>query len=206
VFDDNASAWGNTPAEEAKARTVKDYWESAVSASSQALLFPADYAALPASILAISRAGVNEVDWNKSDSGSPTPPSGSTGNTGSTGGSGALPAKPSNAFSLLRKSISSKTGGAIVSIKLPGPGRLEMLGTAKSGKSKIKVGRVVLTANKAGTFELALKPSAAAKKALRKKGSLRVSLELTFTPSGGDAKTSNTAVTLKLEQQRKGRH
>ena len=26
VFDDNAAVWGDTPAEEAKAKTVKDYW------------------------------------------------------------------------------------------------------------------------------------------------------------------------------------
>jgi ABC-type phosphate transport system substrate-binding protein len=208
VFDDNAAAWGNTPAEEAKARTVKDYWESAVSDSSQALLFPADYAALPASILAISRTGVKEVDWNKAGSGGGGSGGGGTGGGGggTGGGSSPLPVKPSNAFSLLRKSISSKTGGATVSVKLPGAGRLEMLGTAKAGKSKIKVGHVVLTANKAGSFELALKPSAAAKKVLREKGSLRVSLEFTFTPNGGDAKTSSTVVTLKLKQSKGGRH
>ena len=31
VFDDNAAVWGNTPEEEGKARTVKDYEESIVS-------------------------------------------------------------------------------------------------------------------------------------------------------------------------------
>ncbi len=205
VFDDNAATWGNTPAEEAKARTVKDYWESAVSAASQALLFPADYAELPPSILAISRAGVQEFDWNKAGSGGGGG-GGSTGGGGggSTGGGSPLPVKPSNQFSLLRKTISSKTGGATVSVKLPGAGKLEMLGTAKAGKGKIKVGRVVLTANKAGSFELALKPSAAAKKALREKGSLRVTLEFTFTPTGGDAKTTTSSVTLKLKEQKKG--
>lgn len=203
VFDDNAAAWGNTPTEEAKARTVKDYWESALTDASQALLFPADYAQLPASILAISRVGVKAIDWNKAGSG------GGGGGGGATGGGGGssnsnpapLPIKPSNQFTVPRKSISSKTGGATVSVKLPGPGQLELLGTAKAGKKQIKVGRTVLSASKAGTFSLQLKPSATAKQLLRKKGSLRVSLTLTFTPTGGEQSTTTSSITLKLKQK-----
>jgi hypothetical protein len=59
---------------------------------------------------------------------------------------------------------------------------------------------VVLNASKAGTFNLTLKPSAAAKTELRKKGALRVSLKLTFTPTGGEAKTTITSLTLKLKK------
>jgi ABC-type phosphate transport system substrate-binding protein len=204
VFDDNSAVWGNTPAEEAQARTVKDYWEGVLSDGTQGQLFPADYAPLPASILAISRTGIAAVDWHKGE-GSVTPPPTPKpgGGNGGSGGGSTTPAKPSNAFSLLRKSISSKTGGATVSVKLPGAGKLDLLGMAKAGKKQIKVGHVVLTASKAGTFDVTLKPSAAAKKVLREKGSLRVSLELTFTPSGGDAKTSSSSVTLKLKQQKK---
>lgn len=208
VFDDNSTVWGNSPAEEAAARTVKDYWEGVVSTTSQSQLFPADYAPLPAGILAIAKTGVAAVDWNKGSGETSTPPNGNPnpGNSGGSGGGGGAPAKPSNAFSLLRKSISSKSGGATISVKLPGAGKLDLLGSAKSGKATIKVGHVVLTANKAGSFDLTLKPSAAAKKALRSKGSLRVSLTLTFTPIGGDAKTSTSTVTLKLKKPgKKGR-
>ena len=60
VFDDNAAVWGNTPQEEAKARTVKDYWENVSPTPPRAAVQPADYAPLPASILAISRAGIDE--------------------------------------------------------------------------------------------------------------------------------------------------
>ncbi len=87
----------------------------------------------------------------------------------------------SNKFSLPRKSISSKTGGATISVKLPGAGKLMMIATAKvrRGASRrgdkkaktIKVGHVVLNANKAGTFNLTLKPSGAAKKVLRRRAS-----------------------------------
>ncbi len=194
VFDDSADVWGGSPAEEAKARTVKDYWESIVSAPAQAALFPNDYAPLPANILAIAKAGVESVEWQ--------------GGTGEEGPKNPPPpvnpkvtppvvTPPSNAFSLLKKTISSKTGQAAISVKLPGAGKLVMVGTAKSGKKTIKVGQVVLSANKAGTFKLTLKPSGAAKALLQDQGSLKVALKLTFTPTGGTAKTSNSAVTLK---------
>ena len=49
VFDDNADVWGESSQEEAEARTVKDYWESALSDASQALLSSKDYSELPAS-------------------------------------------------------------------------------------------------------------------------------------------------------------
>ncbi len=204
VFDDNADVWGDTPQEEQKARTVKDYWESILSPGSQTGLAGADYGKLPASILAIAKAGVASIDWGP---GAGPPGGGGSGDTGGGGGgANALPVvPPSNQFSLTRKTISSKTGGATIAVKLPGPGKLVLLGTAKSGKKKIKVGQLTLTANKAGTFNLVLKPSAAAKRVLRKRGSLRVTLKLTFTPNGGSAKTSTSAVTLKLKQQSGGR-
>lgn len=214
VFDDNSEVWGGSAVEEAKARTVKDYWESIVTDAAQAALFPNDYAPLPEDILDIARAGVASINWQGAADGGGGGDAGSGG--GGAGGSAALPAKPSNLFTLPRKSISSKTGAATISVKLPGPGKLEMVGTAKvqtgaksskrAGKSKtIKVGRVVLNASKAGTFNLTLKPSAAAMKELREDGKLRVSLKLTFTPTGGEAKTTTSSVTLKLDKPKKGK-
>jgi ABC-type phosphate transport system substrate-binding protein len=215
VFDDNSKVWGGSPAEEAKARTVKDYWENIVSEAAQAALFPNDYAPLPEDVLEIAQAGVSSINWEgAADTG------GGGGDTGGGGGGGSTgpaptPLKPSNLFTLPRKTISSKNGSATISVKLPGAGVLEMVGTAKvqTGQKNskrthkktqsIKVGRVVLNASKAGTFNLTLKPSGAAKKELRRKGKLRVSLKLTFTPTGGDAKTTATGLTLKLRQQQK---
>ncbi|HEU4943749.1 MAG TPA: hypothetical protein VFT10_01160, partial [Solirubrobacterales bacterium] len=204
VFDDNSDVWGNTPAEEAKARTVKDYWENILTTTAQAGLFPNDYSPLPLEVLVKSKAGIESVDWNKGEGGGGkeegggkvTPPV-------SNPGGNPQPVKPSNVFSLLRKSISSKTGGATVSVKLPGAGALEMVGTAKKGKKTIKVGRTVLSANQAGTFNLALKPSAAAKQVLREAGKLTVKIELTFTPNGGDESSSTSSLTLKLAKKGK---
>jgi ABC-type phosphate transport system substrate-binding protein len=205
VFDDNADVWGNTPGEESKAATVKQYWESALSAGAQAQLFTRDYSPLPAGILKIAQEGIAKVDWAKGEGGGgPGPGPGPGGGGGGGGGDSSTPPPPiSNRFSLLRKSISSKTGGATISVKLPGAGRLEMVGIAKAGRKKIKVGRTVLSANKGGTFRLTLKPSAAAKKQLRRRGKLKVTLKLTFTPKGGTASTSATGVTLKLTRKRR---
>ncbi len=153
VFDDNADVWGNSGEEESKARTVKDYWEGALTDGTQGQLFPADYAPLPANILAIARTGIAAVDWEKGEGGGgggTTVPPGD----GTTPGGNPPKGNKSNKFTLPRKKISSKTGKATISVKLPGAGKLELLGTAKVGKKTIKVGRTVLNANRAGTFNL----------------------------------------------------
>lgn len=198
VFDDNSDVWGSSAAEEAKARTVKDYWENIVSAPAQSALFPNDYAPLPADILKVAKEDVALIDWQKGEGGGGeeekpqpkpedpkvvTPP---------------VVTPPSNAFSVTKKAISSKTGKATISLKLPGAGKVVMTGKAKNGKKTINVGKVTLNAAKAGTFNLTLSPSGAAKRLLKQKGSLKVNLTITFTPTGGSAKSSNSAVTLKL--------
>jgi len=201
AFDDNAAVWGNTAGEEAKARTVKDYMESIVSPAGQATLFTADYAQVPNSLIEISRAGVAEIGWNKAGSGG----GGNNGGGGTTGGGstdkgstdkGTIPV--SNLFTLSRKTVSSKTGSATLSVKLPGAGRLDVMGTAKVGKKKVTVGHVVVNAAKGGTYNVTLKPTGAAKIALKEKGKLNVSLKLTFSPSGGTAKSATSSLTLKL--------
>jgi len=200
AFDDNAPVFGNTAEEESKARTVKDYEESIVSEAGQATLFASDYAPVPNALIAISRAGVAEISWNKSGSGGGGSTGGGSGGGGSTGGGSGGKGTVSNLFTLTRKTISSKTGGATLSVKLPGAGKLDVMGTAKVGKKTITVGHVVLNAAKGGTFNVTLKPSAAAKKVLNEKGKLNVSLKLTFSPTGGTAKTSTSQVTLKMTQ------
>jgi ABC-type phosphate transport system substrate-binding protein len=210
VFDDNSDVWGGSPAEEAKARTVKDYWENIVSETAQASLFGNDYARLPEDILAISRAGVASVNWEGAAGGGG---GGGGGGAGGSTGSGAVIQPPpiSNLFSLPKKSISSKTGQATITVKIPGAGKVELIGTANvpSGKAsraymkKIIVGKVVLTATKAGTYNLTLKPSGAAKRWLRKKGKLTVNLRVTYTPTGGTANTTKAVVILKLKKGKK---
>jgi hypothetical protein len=199
AFDDNAAVFGNTPQEEAKARTVKDYEESIVSAGGQSTLLAADYAPVPNGLIAISRTGVAEIGWSKAGSGGGGGTGGNGSGGGKTGGDGGNGTTPvSNQFTLTRKTVSSKNGSATLSVKLPGAGKLDVMGTAKAGKKKITVGHVVLNAAKGGTFNVTLQPSAAAKKVLPRKGKLNVSIKLTFTPSGGSASSSTSTLTLKL--------
>ncbi len=204
VFDDNADVWKSTPAEETKARTVKDYWENILSVPAQSALFDKDYSPLPAEILDLAETGIASVDWDKGVGGGGGEEN-EDDNGKKDGGTTPPPppGKPSNEFSLLRKSISSKTGGATLSVKLPGAGKLELIATAKNGKKTINVARVVLNAGQQGTFNVPLRPSGAAMKALRKKGSLPVKLALTFTPTGGDANESTSTLVLKLKKPAK---
>ena len=204
VFDDNAAVFGNTPEEEGKARTLKDYLESIVT-TGQAGLFAGDYAPLPDDLKALAQTAVAGIGFNKSSSGGGPSgggggPSGGGGTGGGGGGGGTVVV--SNQFSIPKKTISSKTGSATFSVKLPGAGKLGVLGTARSGKRAIKVGSVTLTVGKAGTYSVTLKPTGAAKQLLNQKGSLKVNLTFTFSPAGGVAKTTTGSVTLKLAPKR----
>ncbi len=203
VFQDNSAAWGDSPAEEAKAKTVKDYWLNIITTSTQNGLTPADYAPLPTDILAIAKTGIEGIGW-KGGTGEPGGKEEEVKKDPPVDNGKTTPQKPSNVFSLLRKRISSKTGGATISVKLPGAGQLVLVATARVGKKQVKVGRLVLNASQAGSFDLKLTPSAAAKQQLRKKGSLKVSLALTFTPTGGDANADTDTVTLRLAKKPKG--
>ncbi len=203
VFDDNGAVFTNSPEEEGKARTLKDYVESIVGGA-QSQLFAADYAPLPAPLLTLAQGAVAEIGFNKAGGGGGGGGGSTTttpgGNTGGGGGGGTVII--SNQFSIPKKTISSKTGSVTFSVKLPGAGKLGVLGTAKSGKKTIKVGNVTLTAGKAGTYSVTLKPTGVARQLLSKNGSLKVNLTFTFSPTGGVAKTTTSSVTLKLTPKR----
>lgn len=206
AFDDNATAYGNTPAEEAKARTVKDYFDFIVSDGGQGQLAPADYAPLPPAILAISRAGVAKFGWNKAGVGQ------NTGDTGPPPGGNNPPGtnppppdppivRPSNVFSIPSSSV--KKNVITINLRVPGAGRLRGVAKAKTkkiGKTKAKnitVGSATLNPTAAGTYKLTIKPSKATLAALKKQKKMTVKVAVTFTPTGGDAKTVNRTVTLK---------
>lgn len=199
LFDDDAAAYGASGAEEAKARTVKDYWENIVGLGIQGQLFGRDYAALPESLREVAQAGVDEIGWNKAGDKSKEEETKKPTTTAPTAPPAVTPI--SNKITLGRSTVSSKTGSATLSLTLPGAGTLDVLGTAKVGKKKVKVGHLVLNASKAGSYKVTLKPSGAAKQALQKAGKLAVTVTLTFTPSGGTANTTTQHVTLKLAKK-----
>jgi hypothetical protein len=104
---------------------------------------------------------------------------------------------PSNAFSVKsRKSL--KNGSVRITVKVAGPGRV----TAKdagSGKARFKT--VKVSASKAGTVTLTVKPTAAARKLIAKRGKLKVKALITFAPSGGSPASHKTSFTLKKPKQ-----
>ncbi|MDQ3644898.1 MAG: substrate-binding domain-containing protein, partial [Actinomycetota bacterium] len=212
LFDDYKRAYALQGIdEERKARTVKDYWTDAVNGG-QSVLFGQDYAPLPPGILALAQAGVNAVGFDKAGTGiGPGPGPGIGPGPGPGGGGTPLPIAPSNVFSVTRVVLLPKTGGARLSVRLPGAGTMVMKATAKVGTRQIKVGGLRLSVTKSGTYKLLLKPSRAAQRVLNKRaraartgvGRLKTRVKLTYTPKGGTARSSTKAVTLKKRLARR---
>ena len=79
-------------------------------------------------------------------------------------------------------------GGKIkVSLVLPGPGAVSVRAAARVCGRRIAVGRGVGTASAAGPLTVAIRPRAAARRALRAHRKLKVTVRVTFSPSGGGA-------------------
>ena len=66
AFDDPATAYCNTAVEQARARTVKDYFTSILTDTAQTRATANDYSRLPASLLSTAQAGVAAMGWAKS--------------------------------------------------------------------------------------------------------------------------------------------
>ncbi len=83
-----------------------------------------------------------------------------------------------------------KNGVAILSVKVPGPGKL----TAKGKLTQ----KATAKARKAGTVKLRLKLIPAALETLERKRQLKVKVALTFDPAGGPPRTKPAKVIFKL--------
>ena len=105
-----------------------------------------------------------------------------------------LDSAPSNQFTLSvarakdRKSVK-------LTVRLPGPGaiRATMKRTARTGT--LATGKK--TAKNAGKVTLTLRLSKSALKALRRSHTLKAQLSVTFTPTGGTARTKTKRLTLR---------
>ena len=114
---------------------------------------------------------------------------------------------PSNAFTLLR-AIAGADRSITLVLDLPGAGALSASATGtrevivrKHGKRlrkkvRFTFGTARTTVTAAGALELAIKPSAAASKALAAHKALALSIAVTFTPTGGKAATKTATLTL----------
>lgn len=95
-------------------------------------------------------------------------------------------------------------GTADLNLTVPGPGSLAAEaaapGAKSSGAKTVVAARGTATASRAGNVKLVLKPTAGARRILRKKGKLAVSVKITFTPTGGTASSQPSRLTLKLKR------
>jgi DNA-binding beta-propeller fold protein YncE len=99
------------------------------------------------------------------------------------------PGEPSNAFTVTKISVHGRT--ARVSVRVPGPGKLQSVSSASARTSTV--------VSKASTTTIVVKLSKAARKALAKarKKKLTVAVRVTFTPIGGTAATKTQSITFK---------
>jgi ABC-type phosphate transport system substrate-binding protein len=219
VWDDSSVVYGNTPDQQAKARTVKDYVSDIVSDAGQAAITAADYSPLPNTSAAPLRdwaqEGMNAVDWNKSAGGGgnnnqntgPNNNQNSGGNNNqNNGGNTPPPAQaPSNAFSIPSHKVTATQ--LQYTLQLPGKGSLKAAATAKVGKKTIKVASVSASPKGAGRVTVKLNLSSAFKKALaRAKGKkLKVTVKFTYTPTGGAAATKSSSVIVRAAKKKPAR-
>ena len=208
AWDDDAPVYGNTPTEEAMARSVKDYLQKIlVSSTGQAALFGADYSALPPTLLTYAQNAVNAIGWNKAAGGGGGNGGGGggggNGGGGGGGGGGGARTPPSNKFSLPSSSTSARA--LLFTVQLPGAGKLTIAATAKAGRKTIRVASASASPSAGGKVRVKLTLSAAAKRALANASShkLTITVKFTFTPSGGTARTVTRTVTVKAPKRHK---
>lgn len=206
AWDDYAAPYGASADNEAKARTAKDYLTAAVSALGQGNNSSRDYAPLPVALRTIAQDGVAAISYAKQAGGggvAPSTPPVTTPapatpapTTPAAGGTTPQPAPqaPSNVFTVASGRVSSTN--LLLSIQVPGAGTVRAVATAKVKGKTVRVGSVSATASAAGTVKLTIKASSAAKKLLKKSG-LKVSVAVTYTPTGGTAASKSKALTLK---------
>ena len=191
AFDDNAVVYGTSDAEQRKARRVRDDLNKAVLGTAGQTGLPGqDYDALPAAIVAISRAGAAQIGSNKGGQGgrarsrtrrrwrpdpdpeNPTP---------------RRPRSPRRRRrSATRSTISSArvSGTSVrVSLQLPGAGAISVASSTKPKRgSTIKLSTKTVNAAKSGAQTITVSLSSKAKKALKKDKQLKIALKITFTP------------------------
>jgi hypothetical protein len=115
-------------------------------------------------------------------------------------------------------SIKFKNGATILSVTVPGPGTVtasqatattatrQAEAAKKKHKKPVLIKKAQKTALAAGIVKLTIKPTAAGRKLLKKKGKFTVNTAITYTPNGGTAKTTFRKVTIKLLKKHHKKH
>jgi hypothetical protein len=96
----------------------------------------------------------------------------------------AVDALFSNEFGFGKVKKNTRKGTAKLTVKVPGPGDLELRGNGVKKASR--------DAPRAGKLKLAVKPIGTAKQKLSQTGEAKLRAEVTYTPDGGTPDTPNT--------------
>jgi hypothetical protein len=100
--------------------------------------------------------------------------------------------EPSNAFTVDKVTDHPRKGSATLTADLPGPGVL-----AIAGKGVKARGSGSVTAVAPGNVSVLVRPTGRTKAKLGRSGRAKVSVKLTYTPTGGDSASSTKAVKLR---------
>jgi hypothetical protein len=101
---------------------------------------------------------------------------------------------PTNTFTITKATVRGTT--ATLSLNLPGPGKIAIAGKNTLSQST--------TVRKAGTAKLTIRLSRAGRKALKKARhhTLKLSVRVTYTPTGGTSTTNSRTLTFKTGSKR----
>jgi hypothetical protein len=112
---------------------------------------------------------------------------------------------PDNVFKKGKLKLNKSKGTGTLTVTVPGAGVLTLTdaaATKKATTSKRKakfVRPATVNSKAAGRVKVPLRPTAAGRKVLGKKGSLKIKALLSFTPTGGAASTQKLKATLKMK-------
>jgi type 1 fimbria pilin len=106
--------------------------------------------------------------------------------------------KPSNVFSFGHVKRKKNKGTATLAVNLPGPGTLSLTGkgvkTQRAGRTAGAVASKAVAG--AGTVKLLIKPKGKRKHKLNRAGKVKVKVNVTYIPTGGDPNTESKRVKL----------
>ena len=139
---------------------------------------------------------------------------GSGGSSGAGGNPGTLTGTVSNAFVLNGVESVAARGTVKVTLTLPGPGTLRIVGKASAAqlagasrtkrkrKTPVVIAQLRRTVSKAGRIVVTLVPTAGARTVLARQGKLKATVTITYTPKGGAPRSIVRTVTFKLKRRR----
>jgi hypothetical protein len=207
IWDDNSKVYGNSASEQAQARTVLDYVDFIASADGQSFV-NTDFSAPPLSIQNIMRTGTADgtgnggiaaIDWNKTACTSNCTTSSTTTSTTTTTRSTTTgpPPPPPNQFTISGSHV--KNHNVVFTVKVPFHGHLKVAAVIRFHNHNV----VFATSNNvvgAGTGTITLRPGSKAKgdiAATLNTKRLTVTVSITFTPTGGHARTKTVVLHIK---------